>query len=162
MSTQHIADILKKMIMLHSSLNALAEKKTGMIKEGKTDALTALLMNEQKHIKAISQTETERESAVKAFLRDKGIHRTAFVLDDVIDAAEQEEAALLTGLKTELLGEMMKLKEQNDLNQQLIYQSLQFVNLNLDLLQPQRQTDTYDHKMQSSKGNGRSMFDSKA
>ncbi len=56
----------------------------------------------------------------------------------------------------------MKLKEQNELNQQLLITSLQFVNLSLDLLRPQDRNYNYDKTNQEPPKKMKSMFDSKA
>ncbi len=105
-SAQTIITVLEKLIKLHKSLNQLAEKKTTIIKEGNTDALTALLIDEQKHVTAITQMEKEREKAVLAFMSGKKA-----TIDEVIEVAEPTEADALRRLKEELLDEIKKLKE---------------------------------------------------
>lgn len=157
MSQQPIITALEKLINLHRSLNQLAEKKTNIIKEGNTDALTALLIEEQKHVKAITQMENEREQAVLAFMSGKKA-----TIEEVIKVANPTVAGILRRLKEELLIEIMKLKEQNELNQQLLITSLQFVNLSLDLLRPQDRNYNYDKNNQEPPKNMKSMFDSKA
>lgn len=157
MSAQTIITVLEKLITLHKSLSQLADKKTTIIKEGNADALTALLIEEQKHVKAITQLENEREQAVLTFMSGK-----KFTLDEVIEVAEPTEANTLQRLKEELLNEVMKLKQQNELNQQLLITSLQFVNLSLDLLQPYDRNYNYDKNNQESPKKIKSMFDSKA
>ncbi len=156
-SAQTIITVLEKLIKLHKSLNQLAEKKTTIIKEGNTDALTALLIDEQKHVKAITQIENEREQAVLAFMSGKKA-----TIDEVIEVANPTEADILRRFKRRTLTEIMKLKEQNELNQQLLITSLQFVNLSLDLLRPQDRNYNYDKTNQEPPKNMKSMFDSKA
>ena len=96
-SVQTIITALEKLIKLHKSLNQLAEKKTNIIKEGNTDALTALLIDEQKHVKAITQMENEREQAVFTFMSGKKA-----TIDEVIEVANPTEADSLRRLKEEL------------------------------------------------------------
>ncbi|CAN7338680.1 flagellar export chaperone FlgN [Peribacillus frigoritolerans] len=50
----------------------MAIRKTAILKANDTEAITALLISEQKHIKAISQTDKERERAVEEFLAANG------------------------------------------------------------------------------------------
>ena len=157
MSAQPIITVLEKLVKLHKSLNQLAEKKTIIIKEGNTDALTALLIDEQKHVTAITQMEKEREQTVLAFMSGKKAN-----VDEVIEVAEPIEADTLQRLKEELLNEIKKLKDQNELNQQLLVTSLQFVNLSLDLLRPQDRNYNYDKTNQEPPKQMKSMFDSKA
>lgn len=157
MSAQTIITVLEKLITLHKSLSQLADKKTTIIKEGNADALTALLIEEQKHVKTITQLENEREQAALTFMSGK-----KSTLDEVIKVATPIEANTLQRLKEELLNEVMRLKQQNELNQQLLITSLQFVNLSLDLLQPYDRNYNYDKNNQESPKKIKSMFDSKA
>lgn len=157
MSAQTIITVLEKLITLHKSLSQLADKKTTIIKEGNTDALTALLIEEQKHVKAITKLENEREQAVLTFMSGK-----KSTIDDVIEVASTAEADTLRRLKEDLINEVMKLKQQNELNQQLLITSLQFVNLSLDLLHPHDRNYNYDKNNQESPKKMKSMFDSKA
>lgn len=157
MSAQSIIQALDQLLKLHQNLNQLAAKKTSIIKEGNTDELTVLLIDEQKYVKNITQTEKVREQAVQAFMSGKMV-----TLDEVIEVAERQEAEELRRLKEELLTEVKKLKERNELNQQLLVTSLQFVNLTLDLLRPQDRNYNYDKTNQEPIKKGQSMFDSKA
>ncbi|MDQ0881537.1 flagellar export chaperone FlgN [Peribacillus sp. V2I11] len=68
MSARNIIGSLEELIRLHKSFNQLSIRKTAILKANDTEAITALLISEQKHIKAISQTDKERERAVEEFL----------------------------------------------------------------------------------------------
>ncbi|MFB5282819.1 flagellar protein FlgN [Peribacillus sp. Hz7] len=157
MSAQPIIEALEQLIKLHKGFNKLASKKKNIIIEGDTDALTALLIDEQKYVKAISQIETKRQEAVQTFLKRP---ENATTLNQVIEEAQPEEAETLQRLKIELLEEVTQLKEQNELNQQLLVQSLQFVNLSLDVLRPQDRN--YNYGNEQAPKPSISMFDSKA
>ncbi|WP_182480604.1 flagellar protein FlgN [Peribacillus asahii] len=156
MSAQPIIEALEQLIKLHQDFNKLASKKKNIIIEGDTDALTALLMDEQKYVKAISQIEIKRQEAVQTFL-DSQQNAT---FDQVIEEAPSFEAEILQRLKMELLEEVTQLKEQNEFNQQLLVQSLQFVNLSLDVLRPQDRN--YNYGNEQAPKQSISMFDSKA
>lgn len=156
MSAQPIIEALEQLIKLHQGFNKLASKKKNIIIEGDTDALTALLIDEQKYVKAISQIEIKRQEAVQTFLK----HPKNATLNQVMEEASPEEAEILQRLKIELLEEVTQLKEQNELNQQLLVQSLQFVNLSLDVLRPQDRN--YNYGNEQAPKPSISMFDSKA
>lgn len=164
MSTGQIITALEKLIKLHKGLNELASRKTDIIKLSDMDALTALLNEEQKYVKAIEMIDREREVAVEEFLESKVQSAELLTITRVIELSTDTEADGLNRLKGELLEEVMQLKEQNYLNQQLVYQSLQFINITLNILQPQNQQYNYEkpapaRKMQEDSN---SMFDSKA
>ncbi|PLT31066.1 flagellar protein FlgN [Peribacillus deserti] len=164
MSAQHIITAMEKLVKLHRSLHDLAEKKTNIIKAGSMEALNKIMIDEQKHVKAIGMIEREREQAVSEFLQKKGSMPSANV-SACIELAEHSEKETLTVLKQSLLESVLSLKEINYLNQQLIYQSLQFINLSLDMVRPKQQVFNYEkpvqQKGQYQTGN-RSYFNSKA
>lgn len=109
------------------------------MKANDTEAITALLISEQKHIKAIGQTDKERERAVGEFLAANGMAGQPASIHTVTELTGPEDTEVLAMLKAELIDEVAKLKERNGLNQQLIYQSLQFISVSLDILRPRNQ-----------------------
>ncbi|MBO0997844.1 flagellar protein FlgN [Bacillus sp. SD075] len=162
MSARNIIGSLEKLIKLHKSFNQIAIRKTAILKANDTEAMTALLISEQKHIKAISQTDKERERAVEEYLAANGTVGKPPSIHTVTELTGTEETEALEMLKAELLDEVAKLKERNGLNQQLIYQSLQFINVSLDILRPQNQNLNYGDSVRETAKIGRVMFDSKA
>lgn len=71
MSARNIIESVEKLIKLHKSFNQLALRKTTILKASDTEAITALLIEEQKHIKAISQTDKEREAKSRGIFYSK-------------------------------------------------------------------------------------------
>lgn len=163
MSAIAIYRSLEKLLTLHQSLNSLARKKRELITENDTDSLSKLLNDEQKHLKAVEQCDRERASAVKDFLANKNMPNESATLTELIALADESERKQLDTVKDKLLLEVKSLREENQLNQQLIYQSLQFVNVSLDMFRPAQQDFNYEKPIpQPSKQGSRSMFDSKA
>ncbi|CAH0207215.1 hypothetical protein SRABI133_02070 [Peribacillus simplex] len=119
MSARNIIGSLEKLIKLHKSFNQLAIRKTAILKANDTEAITALLISEQKHIKAISQTDKERERAVEEFLAANGTVGQPASIHTVTELTGPEDTEVLEMLKAELIDEVAKLKERNGLNQQL-------------------------------------------
>ncbi|MFK2826313.1 flagellar protein FlgN [Bacillus sp. B190/17] len=156
MSAQPLMDVLDKMCRLHEHLLELAAKKTDIIKQNDMNGLDQLLKDEQKYVAAIHTMERERQKAAAAMTG-----KAEATLTDCLEAAAGQEKEPLQELTARLTEQVLQLKEQNDLNQQLVYQSLQFVNMSMSLLQPQPEQATYTHP---AKGAGqrpkRSMFDS--
>ncbi|MFS0783692.1 flagellar protein FlgN [Bacillus sp. 1P06AnD] len=151
---QHLDTLIK----LHASLLKLADQKTDTIKNSDIAKLENLMNEEQKYIKAINQIENERQKAVAQLMGQPEAS-----LLDVVENAEGPEKEQLSKQRDQLLALTKQLKEANQLNQQLIYTSLQFVNLSLDMLRP-RETD-FNYQKPAKAGSQqqkRSMFDSKA
>ena len=165
MPTQPIIDVLDKLIKLHKNLNQLAAEKMEAVKEPDLKRLGILLTSEKAHLKAIEQLEEERRDHVRSFLKQNGVamdHEPTF--EDCLAYANETEKEILMDRRTNLKMEIEQLKQANSLNQQLIYQSLQFVNMNLSLLLPEEDTYTYERSGDSDLRNeGKlSIFDSKA
>lgn len=155
---------LGKLNKLHTSLYELAVLKTEAIKQGAIEELDKLLKEEQKHVTAINMVEKERAGATIQFLDELGIGKDSFpTLSDCIEAADDHEKVQLKEMQTSLVEVIDDLRYQNELNQQLIQQSLQFVNMNLSMIQPQPDQMNYGRNQQEMKNAPRrSMFDSKA
>ncbi|KMY51851.1 flagellar protein FlgN [Peribacillus loiseleuriae] len=162
MSIVHITIALEKLIKLHQGLNERAAKKADIIKRSDMDALTALLNEEQKYVKAIEMIERERIAAVGKFLQEGNSEMTKATLTDIIELVDISEKQELERLRAVLMSEATALKEANTLNQQLIYQSLQFVNLSLDMFRPRPQEYNYEKPVQNKQRNAKSVFDSQA
>ncbi|MGM9929671.1 MAG: flagellar protein FlgN [Bacillus sp. (in: firmicutes)] len=163
MSAAAIIEQLDVLIKLHEHLNTLAVQKTEVIKKGDMERINKLLNEEQKYVKAIQQVENKRQQYVQDFFKQGRTLQLAPNLLDVIEAAPQPEKETLTKQRSQLLQIVEELKNHNSLNQQLIYHSLQYVNVSLDLLRPQQTNLNYSktntgNQRQASRG----MFDSKA
>ena len=164
MSIDNILQSLTKLDMLHKSLLDIAYRKTEAIKTGDMDSLNQLLKDEQAHVAGISQLEQQRQLEVTDYLRAKGIAPTdnptvALVLENT---NTDEEKAQLTKARNNLLLTLETLKNQNDLNQKLTFQSLQFVNMTLDMLRPKPDQINYSQSEVKGPSKDKVYFDSQA
>lgn len=160
MSTEKLVTTLKKILLLHQHLLKLSERKSDILKKGDIDALNEQMKEEQKYILAIKQVENERIALVDKILGPRVQEKT---LTKCIEAASEPIRSELEQLYEDLVRVTHDLRAVNELNQQLTHQSLQYVNMSLDMLVPQEQTVTYGNPAGTKeKKQTRSMFDSKA
>lgn len=144
MSISKILTTLDNLERIHKSLLSIAYDKTATIKNGDMEALDRLLKDEQAHVAAISQMDVQRQKAVTDYLTDQGRSVSANpTVSDVLDVTPEEDRTSLKEARDRLLHAIHDLKWQNDLNQKLTYQSLQFVNLSLDMVRPQPESVNY-------------------
>lgn len=165
MSTDRIINTMEKLIKLHRSLNKLAIQKTDIVKAGDMEALNRLLQEEQKHVKAIETVENERVDSTNTLLNAVGELSIEPTISNCLPYIEETNQQQLEELRKQLLDEISSLKDRNYLNQQLIYQSLQFVNVSLDMLRPQPVQNLNYERPQHMKANSngfKGSFDSKA
>ncbi|WP_335871560.1 flagellar protein FlgN [Bacillus sp. 2205SS5-2] len=165
MSLTPLLTSLTILTKLHQRMFDLSVKKTDIVTEGNIDKLNELLKDEQQHMAAIQTVEKQRQQAALSFLLDKkgASANDAPTINDCLEYADEYETEQLQKAQNQLLRQIVELQERNELNQKLIYQSLQFVNLNLSMMQPENQTATYSRPNQPKpKAPSRSMFDSQA
>ncbi len=144
MSTTTILTSLDNLEKLHRSLLRIAYDKTAVIKSGDMEGLDQLLKEEQSHLAAILQTEGQLQRDVAHYLADQGQSVPANpTVADLLPVAPEADKQGLTEAKDRLLHVSHDLKWQNDLNQKLTYQSLQIVNLSLDMVRPHTESLNY-------------------
>lgn len=164
MSIDPLLSIMDKLEKMHNSLLKLSYHKTELIKVGDMAGLDQVIKDEQTHVAAISQLEQLRQKTVTDYLGAKGIALTGqATVADVMEAADDsQEKEKLEKVRKRLLLVIGQLKKQSDLNQQMIFQSLQFVNMTLDLLRPQPDQINYSKKEVLGRNMQKSSFDSQA
>lgn len=145
MSIEGIYATLEKLERMHKSLLELAFKKTELIKTNNMEALNQMLKDEQAHVAAIDKLEQQRQKTVTEYLGAKGFAPADIMtVADVIKVADNDaDKQKLEKIRNQLLLIIADLRKQNDLNQKLVFQSLQFVNMTLDMLRPQPEQINY-------------------
>ncbi|WP_226678961.1 flagellar protein FlgN [Mesobacillus jeotgali] len=156
MSAESLIVIMTKMLKLHKSLHELTVKKTDIVKKGDTAALDQLLKDEQAHVAAINKLEQERLAVSSSMI-------PAASLQEIAEANPSQKGQLIT-IKAELAGVISEIKARNELNQQLIHQSLQFINFSKSLVMPQEKAINYGPPAgkKAKPGQSPGMFNSKA
>jgi flagellar biosynthesis/type III secretory pathway chaperone len=164
MSATNLTTTLEKLYKLHKSLFDLSVNKTDVIKKGDMSELDCVLKDEQKHLAAINTVEAERQRESSHYLQSRGVHfNEAPTISQCIKHGSPQEQETLAHWQQKLVGIIGELKVQNELNQKLVYQSLQFVNMNLSMTQLQPDQSTYSRPNGEKKSPAnRSIFDSKA
>jgi flagellar biosynthesis/type III secretory pathway chaperone len=156
MSAESLVVIMNKMFKLHKSLHELTLKKTEIVKKGDTAALDQLLKDEQAHVAAINKLEQERLAVSSAIIPSAS-------LQEIAEANPSDKEKLLT-IKEDLVEVISEIKARNELNQQLIHQSLQFINFSKSLVIPQEKEINYGPPAgkKTQPGQSPGIFNSKA
>lgn len=162
MSTQHIINILKNLVKAQKGLLETSIQKTEEIKAGQVDQLQATLIKERKALHNIEQIESKRIEAVNQWFVEYSLPLEQATITEMLENLTNEhDKNELEIVATDLTETILKLKQQEQLNQALIQQSMQFVQLSLDLLNPSITNMNYSGKKETSQIK-RSMFDSQA
>lgn len=161
-SAQLIIDCLEKLINVHHNFLQFADEKTEYVKKGDISHLRALMQKEAVLLKQLQRLEEERTRLVHYYMGKKGLVTEGGTISEMLPHVSKEEGEELLTLQKQLLTIIKQLKEKNELNQQLLQDSLRFVNLSLDVIQPEFETGNYGRKNNDDEPMGRSLFDSKA
>ncbi|MFM1651268.1 flagellar protein FlgN [Brevibacillus sp. B_LB10_24] len=159
-------EVLENLLNLHRSLLALAADKKRVLLAGEIDALVEITHQEQKLIKAVTLAEQNRIEIVQELLKAKGLPGTEGTIAGLLKTlTSAEEKKRLKNIREQLLGIVSELREANELNQQLLGQSLSFVNANLELLTDSPEEDFVYRKPSANTHHpyaGRSFLNTKA
>ncbi|MBY6037062.1 flagellar protein FlgN [Fictibacillus nanhaiensis] len=152
METAQMTSLLERLFKSHEELLALGERKTEVLKLGDMKTLDILLKEEDLQVKKLQMIEKER------MLKFANV-----TLGDVLEQAGEQEKERLIHLQEQLVSTYEALKSRNELNQELLEQSLQYVNMSLSMVQPSSEPATYTNsKSNPYNTNSTSLFDSKA
>lgn len=162
MSAQQIIQLLEKLVTLHVSLLEIAKRKTEIIKTGKIEQMQPLLVKERRHVQALEQVEGKRQELVERWFLQQNLSTENTTITAMLEQISNEDEAVELANVTEALArKMTELKQQEQLNQTLIQQSMKFINLSLDLINPSLKNMNYGSNKESESIN-QTVFDSKA
>lgn len=165
MGIEALLETMSKLQEVHAALLELANEKTPLLVRNDVDELNMIVNKESKLMRSITDLDQQRIQAVSEYLLARGYNPNPKItisdLVKIIFKAEDKQA-LLEAQKS-LVVLLEKLKERNTLNQQLIEQSIAFIDYSLDLVMGAPEDDVvYQHPHQSKNGNRLGVFDTKA
>jgi flagellar biosynthesis/type III secretory pathway chaperone len=151
---------------IHSTLLELAEQKKQVLIHNQVEQLTQIVSAESRLLKRIGELDEERIRVIGEFMMDKGYkpNPKVTVSDLTKIIFNPEEKKQLLDQQRNLMGTIRKLREINQLNQQLIEHSLHFIDYSLDLLVgPPEDEAVYQNPQLQQRGMKRQgLFDTKA
>jgi len=162
MAFESVVRSLRKLVELHQQLINISEQKTDLIKEGKVEKLQEKILQERKLVLQLEQYEKERQALVESWFISKDLTTEDMTISSILLNLESEKQQnKLASVTTELTEAITDLKRSEQLNRELLEQSMQFVQMSLHLLSPTLEQMNYGEK-DAKVDRGRSVFDSKA
>lgn len=157
-----ICKTLERLVILHEGLLSISKQKTIAMKDGNMESLQPLLVKERKHVQALEQAEVSRQAEVKNWFIENNLQTKEQTITAILDRLQEtDQQQALADVTIQLTKAITELKRQEQLNQTLIQQSLQFVELSLNMMNPSIQNLNYGNKKETG-SEKRSIFDSKA
>ncbi|WP_077601926.1 flagellar protein FlgN [Oceanobacillus sojae] len=152
---------MNDLIATHKDLLELSKRKTEVLTNNKLDEFQALLLEEQKLIRQLEKQEQKRQEVTEAWNEEQHHPAESLTITEILDRLDGEEQKKAEEAAVALTDTIRELKRQEHLNKALLEESMKFVQLSMELVNPSIQSMNYG-TASSDKMSGRSLFDSKA
>lgn len=164
MSITKLTETLEQLLLVHERLNDLAKQKTESLTKGDVSDLKIFIQKETALIKQLQVFEKDRLKIVHQLAIAGGFNIRSGTIAEILPHLDLSEKEGVELLQKQLIESITILKQQNELNQQLIEESMRFVNMSLDMIQPEQESGNYERPTTTNNEHnpGRSLFDSKA
>jgi flagellar biosynthesis/type III secretory pathway chaperone len=153
MSIRPVIEQINQLIILHRSLLDLGIQKKDILVSNKVNELAIIMKHESNVMKQISTTEAAWRDEIIRFLEASGLKPdpqiTVTEISKLVFNVEDRRA--LNDAQRTLLDTVDELRKVNTLNQELIEQSLTFINYSIDLyMGGSEQSTIYNNTRQTS------------
>ena len=166
MSIQLVIEHMRTLNDLHGRLLDIANRKKDALIVNAIDEINSLVNQEVKLVRQIASTDAQRLEAIGSFLQEQGIIADSVTVTDIVKLVfNVDERREITEQRERLLGTIGQLKELNDVNQQLIEQSLAYLDYSLDVVSGGSESEVVYQRPQGSsayQASRRGLFDKKA
>lgn len=149
---------------MHEQLLTLSKDKTEAIKDSDNEKLVNHLTKERQVLQKIEQLERVREQLVDQHFTQLNIKTEDKTITELLKTIQDKnDKQILEESVAKLIQIIVSIRENEQLNSELLQQSMQFVQLSLEMIQPQAQSISYGNQAErKDSGQKRSVFDSKA
>lgn len=155
-----IRESIDKLSAIHRQLYDLAVEKTDVIKTGEIAQLQKITLSEQKLMQQLNKAEEQRMLTAKSYAKANHLPENEVTITAILESVKDEaEKNALEQAAIDLSKNILALREQEQLNQSLIRQSLKFINMSMEMMRPTLSSMNYGKQSKATKN---AMFDSKA
>lgn len=143
---RELLDRLQQLLAIYQELVLVAQDKKTSIIQNQIEEINIATMKETKLIKPVPELETGIRAHMTKLQRELGFRpKLKMTLSELAQLlTNPDEKQLITNVHRELGSVSGELQRANELNQQLIQQSLQYVHFSLDVLcGPEEEELTY-------------------
>lgn len=169
-SFEILIKVIEEIFNLQLDMIEIANHKKEVLISGDIDELSKIINQEASWVKKLSKLEEERIAAVKQLLKEKKISNDNITITELINVLESPtEKKQLNELNLKLTDSIERIQQLNDLNTELIKQSLNFIENTINTItgENRQQSFTYGRDVAkqsdiSSMPSSKSIFDKKA
>lgn len=161
-----LMEILGELYQLQLEMLELSKHKKQILIEGNIQELSKLIVIESNWVKKVGKLEEERMKTIQKILEEKGLKIDDVKMTDLIKIfTSPKDKEQLQNMMTKLTDSIEEIKKMNDLNTQLVRQSLDYIDHTFAFLTEGSNPSsiTYSNPNKQAKVNQRqSIFDQKA
>jgi len=155
---KQMIEILKKQLEIYKEMLKISEDKTDIIVGDKVEELKPMVDREEVLVSQYISLEKQRLGIVRAFASSRGITKV-LKIDDLCEYFP-DDADEMKSLKKEILDVTKKIKVKNSLNQELVKNSLDYINFSVGIMTGTATGNgTYGKGGAQNKGEARKFFD---
>lgn len=165
MTIEALLEMMNRLQEAHVALLELTKSKRQILISNEVEQLNQIVNKENKMMRNIGELDQQRIRIVNEYLISRGYTPNPRVsISDLVKVIfKAEDKIALAEAQKSLLSIIEQLKEHHALNQQLIEQSLAFIDYSLDLVMGAPEDDAiYRNPMQQRSTNRSGVFDTKA
>ncbi|GIO23870.1 flagellar protein FlgN [Oceanobacillus sp. J11TS1] len=159
--TIQLTQAMNDLTATHKELLELSKQKTEALTNNKLDEFQALLLQQPKLVRKLEAQEAKRQEIVESWNERQSPSANDLTITEILNRLDEEEQKTVEASAIALTDAITDLKRQEQLNKALLEESMKFVQLSMELINPSMQSMNYG-AASSGKMPNRSLFDSKA
>lgn len=138
---ENLIDILERQYKEYEVLLELSKEKTNIIVKGDLELLAEMSDREQNAVNVVLKTDKERETVMKDIANVLNKDEATLKISDLVTmlSTRPEERKRLDKARADLNSLAYQLKKVNERNRELIENSLELVNFDMNLIQAMKQ-----------------------
>ncbi|MEJ8552651.1 flagellar protein FlgN [Tepidibacter sp. Z1-5] len=159
-SIDSFIQVLNEELLINKSLLEISIKKKDLIINNNAKELSSLMIKEQNYVKRIIELEKLRAGLTLNIQKELGIEKIDNI-KEVIKGIDKEKSVEVDSIANELRSVLKELDHNNSLNNKLLDITLEYLDLNINLLTSRAEPKIYGKSANEQKNKGNNFFDTK-
>lgn len=152
--------VLNEELLINKSLLEISIKKKDLIINNNSKEISSLMIKEQNYVKQIIEFEKLRAGLTLSIQKELGIERIENI-KEVIKNIDEEKSIEVDSIANKLRMVLKELEHNNNLNNKLLDITLEYLDLNINLLTSKAEPKVYGKSASEQKNKGNNFFDTK-
>jgi flagellar biosynthesis/type III secretory pathway chaperone len=162
-----LVKVLQEILATNLEVHNLENRKKETLIKGDMEELSSIVNEETRLIRLLGKLEEDRSLVVKQLAKEANLPSSDPTLRELLSHVKDPvDRNRLEELQLQLVSLMKEIQQVNELNQQLIQQSLDYINYTIDLITDAPDEQVYQKPLQRESVTyhqpKRSLFDTKA